>query len=94
MEQPKMKTIAKQNDLIRRKDVMAALEKVFDEYGVSWGEHYGGFASAVPNAIENIPIGYDIDKVAEQLKEESWGVDNQQVVDLNDAIEIVKGGAI
>lgn len=94
----------KMNDLIRRKDVMAALEEVFDDYKMSWGEQYGGFASAVPNAIGNIPTAYNEKSVVQQLEEASYWTDPTydedgypygdeiEVIDLSDAIEIVKGG--
>lgn len=42
-------------DLIKRSDVLAALEKVFDCYRMSFGGNNGGFAEDVPNAIEDIP---------------------------------------
>ena len=58
------------NDLISRKEAKFVLEKVFDEYRMSYGEHYGGFAEAVPRAIDSIPTAYDVDKVVEQLEEE------------------------
>ena len=86
------------NDLISRNDVLLILEKVFKEYRISWGKSSGGFAAAVPNAIENIPTAYDIDKVVERLKQAAWALLSDDViehycVDLVDAIEIVKGGA-
>lgn len=98
-----MKT--KPNDLIKREDVMAALGEVFDEYGISWGMPCGGFASAVSNAIKNIPTAYDPNKIVERLKER-YG-QSEQGYELNhfdtyyrgkceafdEAIEIVKGGA-
>lgn len=59
----------KLNDLIRRKDVLAVLEEVFDQYRMSWGEQHGGFAAAVPTAIKNIPTAYDPDKVAKEVRE-------------------------
>ena len=53
------------NDLISRSDVLRVLETVFYEYKMSFGEHYGGFAEAIPKAIESIPAACDIDKVEE-----------------------------
>lgn len=41
-------------DLIRRSDVLNALQKVLDEYRVLWNVK-DGFAKAVPDAIRNIP---------------------------------------
>lgn len=43
------------DDLISRKVVLEELEKVFEEYGMAWGEEYGGFAQAVPETIAKIP---------------------------------------
>ena len=42
-------------DLIKRSDALSILEKVFDEYSMSFGEDRGGFAEAVPKAIKAIP---------------------------------------
>ena len=58
------------NDLISRKEAKFVLEKIFDEYRMSYGERYGGFAEAVPRAIDSIPTAYDVDKVVEHLEEE------------------------
>ena len=41
------------SDLIKRNEVLEVLEKVFDEYGMTWDKQ-GGFAKAVPDAIRNI----------------------------------------
>lgn len=46
---------AKQSDLISRKEVLSILKNVFDEYRMSYGEQYNGFAAAVPKAIKAIP---------------------------------------
>lgn len=45
----------KPDDLIRREDVLTALEKVFAEHKYSYGEKHGGFAADVPQAIKSIP---------------------------------------
>lgn len=87
------------NDLISRKEAIETLKNVFDKYGVSWGEKYGGFAKAIPNAIEDLPTAYDVDKVAEQMKAESWSVgcafaseeQRTKIIQTERAIEIVKG---
>lgn len=50
------------DDLISKKQVLEVLEKVFIEYKMSYGEHYGGFAEAIPKAIENIPPVHDQNK--------------------------------
>ena len=50
--------------------------------------------------FDELPTAYDIDKVVEQLEETAWeyesfGYEDSKVVDLVDAIEIVKeGGAV
>ena len=58
------------------------------------------FYGKVLDAIDNLPIAYDPDKVIEQLKEvsfvdidEEYADDGQRMLFLHDAIEIVKGGA-
>ena len=42
-------------DLIKRSDVLSALEEVFDKYRISFGSDKDGFAKEVPKAIETIP---------------------------------------
>lgn len=46
--------------------------------------------------IEDAPTAYDVDKVVEQLEKESYQewCDSPKVVELKDAIEIVKGGGV
>lgn len=56
------------NDLISRAAVLTVLENVFSEYKMSFGASYGGFAEAVPKAIQDIPTAYDMDSVVEQLE--------------------------
>ena len=58
------------------------------------------FYGKVLDAIDNLPIAYDPDKVVEQLKEvsfvdidEEYADDGQRMLFLHDAIEILKGGA-
>ncbi len=50
------------SDLIKRSDVLAALEKVFDRNGMSYGSDKTGFAKEVPNAIEALPAFYKMDE--------------------------------
>ena len=57
------------NDLISRAAVLTVLENVFSEYKMSFGASYGGFAEAIPKAIQDIPAAYDVDRVLEQLEE-------------------------
>ena len=47
--------------------------------------------------LENLPTAFDVDKVVEQLEKESYYIDietDMEVVNLNEAIEIVKAGEI
>ena len=85
------------SDLIMRKALMEALVKAEEECEdamcvPSW-------ATAL-RVIRSQPTAYDIDKVVEQLEETAWeyesfGYEDSKVVDLVDAIEIVKkGGAV
>ena len=85
------------SDLIMRKALMEALVKAEEECEdamcvPSW-------ATAL-RVISSQPTAYDIDKVVEQLEETAWeyesfGYEDSKVVDLVDAIEIVKkGGAV
>lgn len=50
------------NDLIRRNEVLSALEKLFTYYNISFGGSSGGFATAVPKVIMDIPVAYDVDR--------------------------------
>lgn len=45
-------------DLIKRSDVLATLEKVFNDNRMSYGSDKSGFAKEVPDAIEAIPAVY------------------------------------
>ena len=47
--------------------------------------------------LENLPTAFDVEKVVEQLGKESYYTDietDREVVNLNEAIEIVKAGEI
>lgn len=46
--------------------------------------------------LNNQPTAYDTDKVVEQLEKESYQewCDSPKIVELKDAIEIVKGGGV
>lgn len=61
------------DDLISRQEVIDVLEKTFERYRMAWSpnkeEDYGGFASAVPKAINDIPTAYDVDKVVEEIQQ-------------------------
>ena len=47
--------------------------------------------------LENLPTAFDVDKVVKQLKKESYYIDietDREVVNLNEAIEIIRGGGV
>ena len=48
----------------------------------------------IADMIEDAPTAYDTDKVVEQMEKESYQewCDSPKIVELKDAIEIVKGG--
>ena len=55
------------------------------------------FYADINNAIISQPTAFDVDKVVEQLEKESYYIDietDREVVNLNEAIEIVKAGEI
>ena len=56
---------------------------------------------AVKVVINNMPTAYDLDNVVEQLKSVSYerygnddGMGGERVINMDDAIEIVKGGGV
>lgn len=57
-----------------------------------------GFSDTAKIVIRNQPTAYDIDKVVAQLKKASYerfrnpGMGGELVINLDDAIEIIKGG--
>lgn len=56
------------NDLIRRKEVLSLLEKVFHKYNIGFGGDSGGFAQEVPEAIKSMPAAYGEKSNVQQLK--------------------------
>lgn len=76
-----------------------------DKWGQETSTHRSGINCGIVTAInkvKNIPTAYDPDKIVEQLKNkarsgsvmESPGISRTSMfVQINDAIEIVKGGA-
>ena len=50
----------------------------------------------IADMIDGSPTAYDTDKVVEQLEKESYQewCDSPKIVELKDAIEIVKGGGV
>ena len=55
------------------------------------------FYADINNVINSQPTAYNIDKVVEQLEEKSYYIDietDREVVNLNEAIEIIRGGGV
>lgn len=97
------------NDLIERKEVISVLKEVFKKYNIGFKNGQGGFADAVPSAIEAIPTVYDVDKVVERLEdmrlkreEQLRACADNDIADyfrckmsaIAETIEIVKSGSI
>ena len=83
------------NDLISRKALMEELLQAEQECEDAMCVPTWATALRV---IRSQPTAYDLDKVVEQLKEESYMIagfeyEDEDVINLDDAIEIVKGGA-
>ena len=79
------------NDLISRSTLMSHIESERRQ----WGEDYD--AEQILGDIEDFPTAYDVDKVVEQLEaysnaDEAERLGTMPVVELTDAITIVKGG--
>lgn len=87
------------NDLISRSAVIAIIEKkrlMVGKHDLSAEYKLAG----VQEEIENLPTAYDVDKVVEQLKENSFvpgdkiGVSDAKIIMSEKAVEIVKSGGI
>lgn len=82
------------NDLISRSALMSHIENERRQ----WGEDYD--AEQILGDIEDMPVAYDPDKVAEQLKKDSavklYGSNNSNnyLIPVKRAIDIVKGGGV
>lgn len=81
------------NDLISRSTLMSHIENERRQ----WGEDYD--AEQILGDIEDFPTAYDVDKVVEQLEaysnaDEAERLGTMPVVELTDAITIVKGGGV
>lgn len=79
------------NDLISRSTLMSHIESERRQ----WGEDYD--AEQILGDIEYFPTAYDMDKVVRQLEaysnaDEAERLGTMPVVELVDAITIVKGG--
>ena len=91
------------DDLISRNDAIKKLREYADEVGCNRGEYElaNGILKAV-SFLKNpspIPTAYDVNKVVERLDKasdyyecEEQGREHVQMVDLVDAIEIVRTG--
>lgn len=91
------------SDLISRSDVLELLYKIFDKYRMSTDKNTSigkSFGTDVFKEIRNMPTSYDIDKVVEELKKESYAImldgalvaSKEVVIDAKRATEIVKQG--
>lgn len=90
------------SDLIRKSDVLDLLYKIFNKYNISTDKitELPCFGTDVFKEIRNMPTAYDIDKVVEELKKESYAImldgalvaSKEVVIDAERAIEIVKAG--
>lgn len=93
--------------LIDADELLLKFNKAYDEVDAKYHESdfdsfYGGGCSMIQEVIKEIteqPTAHDIDKVVEQLDKasnyyecEQQGREHVQMVDLSDAIEIVKAG--
>ena len=81
------------NDLISRSTLMSHIESERRQ----WGEDYD--AEQILGDIEDFPTAYDMDKVVRQLEaysnaDEAERLGTMPVVELTDAITIVKGGGV
>ena len=74
--------------LIDADKLIEKLEKCYDDCDI---EDMLEFAS-ISNFINRQPTAYDVDKVLEQLEEESILAEKKVVVCLDEAIEIVEAG--
>lgn len=93
------------DEYISRKDVLQALELVFQKYRMAWGKNYGGFGAAVQETIEELPIAFNKEKVLSEIKkhadiafknDESYGseVAYGEWMAYKQAAELVKKGGI
>lgn len=88
------------NDLISRKETISVIEQVFKKYNIGFANGNGGFADAIPEAIEYIPTAYDINEVLKRLDENSFvpndwvGVSDIKSIMAEKAKEIVKSGFV
>ena len=82
------------SDLISRSTLISHIENERRE----WGEDYD--VEQILGDIEDAPTAYDPDKVVEQLEKvtferyENDGMGGERVVNLDDVVEIVKGGVV
>lgn len=65
------------------------LKKAIKEWGIK--NFYLEDVEYLEAIIDNQPTAYNIDAVVEQLEEESYGFEGLEYIDLDKAIEIVKG---
>lgn len=70
-------------------DADELMQEILDKFSISYG-----LRAYICDIIKEQPTAYDVDKVVEQLEKESYQefCDSERIVNLIDAIEIVKGG--
>ena len=92
------------SDFVRKSDVLDLLYGIFDKYKMSTDKNTSigkSFGTDVFEEIRNMPTAYSVDKVVYELDKssnyyecEEQGREHVQMVDLTEAIEIVKQGCV
>lgn len=87
------------NDLISKKSLLKDLDSVIAQYNWKDDGVIMDILTCVRDMVCDHPTAYDIDMVVKRLKQAAWSLGSDDViehycVDLVDAIEIVKGGAM
>ena len=80
-------------------DMKNELEKAVNDENMDKEEYMVIMTSAIAlkDFVNRQPTAFDVEKVVEQLEKESYYIDietDREVVNLNEAIEIVKAGEI
>ena len=72
---------------------MIDADQLLSRIRLNYNNHQDVTAMALKDIIDTTPTAYDVDKVVEELKKQSF-IDNElnKVVDLDEAIEIIKAG--
>lgn len=77
-------------------DFISAMTRQYADEHQAIYEHWIDCRYDIENAIEKLPTAYDVEKVVVELEKESYQeyCDSQRIVDLKDAIDIVKRGGV